>query len=222
MQNKSDPNYIMPHRRLRLAISNSIRLIVRLLFRLHYEGLEHIPVNGPAILVGNHTSMIDMLVIHTVVHPWISWVAKKELFRNKILGGLFRKVGCIPVDRDKIDLVAAREIFKILHERQVVGIFPQGTRVQTAAIPYVHPRSGAIHFAIKTGVPLLPVAIDGRFRLFGKVRIVFGPMIQTGLDPHGHYQAAELDQLTIGLMQHIYALIGLEYRLAEQNEAASI
>lgn len=212
MRKKSDPNANMPHRFLRLAITNTIRVIVRILYRLKYEGLENIPASGPAILVCNHTSMIDMLVIHTVFPPWIHWVAKKELFKTKFWNRLFLNIGCLPVDRDKTDLQAARAIFTTLRNKQVVGMFPQGTRVKPENVNYVLPRSGTIHFAIKTGAPILPVAIDGRFKLFGKVRIVFGPMINLNLDSHQNYSAEELERLSIDLMRRVYNLIGVDYQ----------
>lgn len=204
----------MPHRGFRLALKYFVWFVVRLLFRLEFQGLEHVPASGPVILVGNHTSMFDMLVIHTRIKPWICWVAKKELFSVPVLGGILRLLGCIPVDRDKTDLLAARAIFKSIRDRQIIGMYPQGTRVKPDRVPFVRPRTGAVHFAIKTGTPMMPVAVAGRFRLFGKVRIIFGPLIELGLDPHDHYSQSELNRLTIETMQRVYSLIGVDYQLA--------
>lgn len=207
---------IMPHRRLRRFLSGLSDMLVHLLFRVRYDGLEHVPRHGPAILIANHTSLIDMFAIHPRVGPWIHWVAKKELFRHPLIARLLHRLGCIPVNRGKADISAVRGIMEALKNAQIVGLFPQGTRVPNDRIAAVRPRNGAVHFAIKTGVPLLPVAIDGRFRLFAKVRIVFGqPFTLTG--PGNPAEDKEpVDTLTLSIMQRVYDLIGLS-NVYEQN-----
>ena len=196
--------------------ANNISLIyIRLFFRLEYEGLENVPATGPAILVANHTGSGDMLAIHTAIRPWICWVAKKELFENKFLGSALLKLGCIPVDRNKTDLMAARGIFTALRNGQVVGMFPQGTRVRPDRIPYVIPRSGAVHFAIKTGVPIIPVGISAPFKIGSKICIVFGNPFELGLSAHGHYSADLLNELTVDVMRRVYTLVGYDYQLAD-------
>lgn len=190
------------------------RIYIRLFHRLEFVGLDNVPETGPAILVANHTGSGDMLAIHTAIRPWIHWVAKKELFKGKLLGRALLKLGCIPVDRDKTDLMAARGIFAALRKGQVIGMFPQGTRVRPDRIPYVVPRNGAVHFAIKTGAPILPVGISAPFRIGRKIRIVYGKPIDLGLPPHGHYPADELNRLTVDLMRRVYTLVDYDYQLA--------
>lgn len=198
----------MPHHRLRRFLSGLCDLLVHLLFRVRYDGLEHLPKQGPAILIANHTSLIDMFAIHPRVGPWIHWVAKKELFRYPLIAGLLHRLGCIPVNRGKADISAVRGIMGALKNAQIVGLFPQGTRVSNDQIAAVRPRNGAAHFAVKTGVPLLPVAIDGRFRLFARIRIVFGPPFTlTGSEmPAADKEPVEV--LSLAIMQRVYDLIG--------------
>ncbi len=215
IKQQQDQQPHMPHRLFRRTLWGISLILVRLLYRLEYQGLEHFPQSGPGILVSNHTSMVDMLAIHTAIRPWICWVAKKELFKTRFTAWVFSRLGCIPVDREKSDALAARAIILALRNRQIVGMFPQGTRVPPEQVNKIRPRSGAVHFAIKTGVPLIPVAIDGRFRLFNKVRIVYGQPFSLDLDPRRHYSADELNQLTIQMMRQVYALIGVDYQLAE-------
>lgn len=208
----------MPHYRFRMALYWFFKIYTRLVFRLKYEGLENVPASGPVILAANHTSMADMLVISTAIKPWVYWVAKVELFKNKFLGPGYSKLGCIPVDRSKADTGAARGIIQALRNRQIIGIFPQGTRVKRQTIAKIRPHHGAIHFAGKTGVPVLPVAIDGQFGLFRKVRIVFGKPYR--LEAHHHFTSEELEGLSIQLMQRIYGLIGQKYPLASGSGEA--
>jgi 1-acyl-sn-glycerol-3-phosphate acyltransferase len=132
---------VMKYRRFRLAANHIVRFLMRLLFRVEYAGLENIPDTGPAILVANHTSMADMLVIHTVVKPWICWVSKKELFSTPLTRCIYTRLGCIPVDRGRTDLMAARGIISALRDKLIVGMFPQGTRVKPDRVPYVRPRT---------------------------------------------------------------------------------
>lgn len=209
---------VMKYRRFRLAAVNIVRLLMRLLFRVEYAGLENIPDEGPAILVANHTSMADMLVIHTVVKPWICWVSKKELFSTPLTRSVYTRLGCIPVDRGRTDLLAARGIITALREKLIVGMFPQGTRVKPERIPYVRPRSGAVHFALKTGSPILPVAIQGPFKLFGKVRVVYGPLIDLKKIYDGPLELENMRTLAVEVMRQVYQLIGIDYHFEPSAE----
>ncbi len=213
MRNAFDKN--LANRRFKRFFFYLSKGFVRLFYRLEYVGLENFPTEGPAILISNHTSMADMLAIHTPVKPWIYWVAKKELFTNKFLHGFYSRLGCIPVDRDKADLLAARGIFTAIRDKKIIGMFPQGTRVKLADIPSAPLRSGAVHFAIKTGAPILPVAVSGRFKIGGKVRVVYGEMFKLDADPHGHYSAEQLNDMMADIMRRVYALIDYDYQPAK-------
>ena len=202
------------HRRFRRATMFVIRLLMKILYRVSYEGLEHLPQNGPVILVGNHTSLVDIPAVHAIVKPWIHWVAKKELFDLPLVGFFFDFSGSIPVDREKADLHAAKAIFGALAAGRAIGMFPQGTRVKPEDILTHLPRTGVAHFAIKTGAPLLPFAIDGEFRLFRPVRLVFGPAFSLDADPRRRYDPGELMQFTEQTMKQVYSLVNIDYRLA--------
>ncbi len=202
----------MPNHFFRMSVYRFFWLFVRLAFRLEIRGLENVPASGPAILVANHTSMADMFVISTAIKPWICWVAKKELFKSWILRKSLYLLGCIPVDRARADTQAARGIFQALRDRQIIGIFPQAHRVTLQDMHRIKPHHGAVHFAGKTGVPLLPVAIDGRFGMFRKIRVVFGKPFH--MESKTHYSTSEMESLTHQLMQRIYGLIGKDYPLA--------
>lgn len=187
------------------------RLLIRTLYRIEIIG-PHQDLNGPAIIVANHRHAFDVVAVHTSIKPWIYWVAKKELFTDSLPGQAVRRLGCIPVDRDHVDLVASRGIFSHLKNGDLVGIFPQGTRVSDDQLQDVPPHTGAVHFAIKTGVPLIPVGIDRSFRLFRKVRVIFGEPFRLEADPRRHYSAEELDSYSLQMMQAIFQLIGIDYK----------
>jgi 1-acyl-sn-glycerol-3-phosphate acyltransferase len=207
----------MPHHRLRCFLRGLSDILVRLLFRLSYDGLENIPDQGPAILIANHTSMIDMFAIHARVGPWVHWVAKIELFRHPWVARLLQKLGCIPVNRSKADTAAVRAIMGALKQRQIVGMFPQATRVLPGQVASMPPRNGAARFAVRTGVPILPVAIDGRFRLFAKVRIVFGSPFTLAEADRPAGDARHMDTLSLHMMQRVYDLIGQKNVYGQTN-----
>ncbi|MDD3867357.1 MAG: lysophospholipid acyltransferase family protein [Eubacteriales bacterium] len=199
----------------RRFVRRGLLILVRLLYRVEYLGLDHVPAQGPLILVANHTHLVDVLAIHCRVRPWISWVGKQELFRIPLLGRVLRWLGGIPVNRDKPDLATARGIMQALAQNGIVGMFPQGTRVPDAMIPYVRPRSGAAHFAKRLKVPLLPVAVSGRFRLLGRIRIIYGEPFHLQELPEYAEHAMSINDLAEAVMRRIYALDGKEYTLLE-------
>ena len=212
---KKSTRKVMPYRHLRNFGRAVCLIYIRLFFRLKYEGLEYLPYCGPLILAANHTSMLDMFAIHTRIDPWIHWVAKKELFASRTGATLFTRLGCIPVDRQKTDMAAARGIVSALRQKQIVGMFPQGTRVKDSQVSQILPRGGAVHFAARSGVPLLPIAIDGPFRLFGKVRIIFGEPFCLPAQVTRDWTQPDYDRASIQLMQHIYALMQKPYPPAD-------
>lgn len=191
--------------------------LTRLLYRIEYVNRENMPQSGPAILVANHTSLLDITAIKFPIKPWIYYVAKKQLFEKSITNFFFRSMGCIPVDRDKVDLQAARNIFSVLSANRIVAMFPQATRVPDDRVLSHPPRTGVAHFAIKTGSPIIPVLVDGHFSFFKKTRIIFGEPFQLPADPRKRYSHAEMMAFTIDVMQKIYDLKGFAYRLTDAS-----
>lgn len=191
--------------------------LTRLIYRIEYINPENIPTQGPALLVANHTSLVDIPAIKYPIKPWIYYVAKKQLFKKKITGFFFRSMGCIAVDRDKVDLQAARGIFSVLQANRIVAMFPQATRVEQDMILKHLPRTGVAHFAIKTGAPIIPVLVDGTFSVFKKTRIIYGPAFTLDADAKTRYTHADLMAFTITIMQKIYDLKDFNYHLTDST-----
>jgi 1-acyl-sn-glycerol-3-phosphate acyltransferase len=111
------------------------------------------------IFAANHRSFLDPFVIGTLARRPIYFVAKKELFSNRLQAWLLNALGAFPVDRGKGDadaMVTAREI---LERGDCVVIFPEGTRVRPG--PLGSPRRGVGRLALETGVPVVPIAVIG-------------------------------------------------------------
>jgi 1-acyl-sn-glycerol-3-phosphate acyltransferase len=132
---------------------------MRLLSRTTVRGLERVPRSGPFILVSNHLNNADPPVITNSIPRRIYWMAKKELFDNPILGVPFRFFGYISVKRFEADLGALRRAQDVLGSGRVLGMFPEGTRSKTGCLKEGEPGTAVV--ALRTGAPILPVAIWG-------------------------------------------------------------
>lgn len=132
------------------------------------EGLDKAAAASPCIIVVNHCSQLDIPVVGAVLEVDYRWVAKKELFHIAFIGWHLSACGHIPVDRQKggnFDRMNAK-IDSVLGRGLSVLFFPEGTRSRSGAMKPFH--SGAFNVAVRTGVPILPVVVDGTERLLEK------------------------------------------------------
>lgn len=206
------PVLLDTNRCLRAFIKGFFWLYGRIFYRFDYLGFENVPADGAFILAANHTSIVDIIAIHTGLKRWLHWVAKKELFHTPVVSFVMPRMGAIPVNRDKVDLTAAKGIFSVLQSARPVAMFPQGTRVKSKDINNVLPKTGVAHFAVKTNALILPVAIDGHFKLFHKTRIIFGKPFRLEADSQTKYSHQELQEMSIDVMKRIYSLTSIEYK----------
>lgn len=135
------------------------------LVRLDVENPENLPKEGPAIVVANHLSFFDSVLLMFALPRPVALLGKAEYTDRWITNWLFCGAGMIPIRRENpADLVGAFEqIRDVLDRGEVVGIFPEGTRSRDGLLHRGH--SGAAHLAITTGVPLVPVGIIGTDRV---------------------------------------------------------
>jgi cytidylate kinase len=148
-----------------------LRAIVRAVARFRAEGdLAAIPRVGPLIVASNHASSADPVLITSFLSQDIdrplNWLGKRELVEWPPAGWAFRIAAIHPVDREAADLEAFRSAMRILDAGQVLAIFPEGTRSQDGALQPV--REGAGMLALRSGAPVLPVAVVDSDRLWPK------------------------------------------------------
>ena len=170
--------------------------------RFDFQGDENIPRKGGAVLAINHTSYLDFALAGTGALPvkrFVRFMAKKELFDNKIAGPLLRGMHHINVDRanGSASFVTA---LKALESGEIIGIFPEGTISTSFEIKQL--KSGAVRLAIGAGVPIVPTIVWGGQRIYTKgvkpnlkrgktpVSVTFGEAIHYGKD--ADVKAAEL------------------------------
>jgi 1-acyl-sn-glycerol-3-phosphate acyltransferase len=133
--------------------------------RVRIEGLENIDPDRPFIFVANHSGLHDILSLAARLPIQFRWVAKKSLFRVPFMGWHMRRSGYIPIDRDN-PRDAARSIIQAAEEirRGISAIaFPEGTRSRTGELGTFH--SGAFALALRAGVPLAPISLEGSCRV---------------------------------------------------------
>jgi 1-acyl-sn-glycerol-3-phosphate acyltransferase len=133
-------------------------ILLRWWFRISVHGREHLPAEGPAILCMNHESWLDIPVAVIASHRRISFMAKQELFRSRVGGFFLHEMGGFRVDRDAFDLKAIRLALTVLARGEVLGMYPEGTRTPGVLLPFL---PGAAWLALRTGAPLVPMAIRG-------------------------------------------------------------
>lgn len=156
------------------------RRLGRTMTRLHsgwqveVESVDGLDPRHPYVVVCNHQSLADIPVISCL--PWeMKWVAKEELFRIPVVGWMMRLAGDIPVQRTDrrsgaAALIRAREYLQL---RCSVMFFPEGTRSRDGRVgPF---SDGPFLLAIRTGVPILPLALDGTRDALPKESWRFGP-----------------------------------------------
>lgn len=140
-----------------------IQPFFHLYFRLSRIGREHIPQEGGVIFAANHRSFLDPFVIGTMARRPLYYVAKKELFSNRLQAWFLSALGAFPIDRGAGDTDSMRTAREIIERGDCVLIFPEGTRVRPG--PLARPRRGVGRLALETGAPVIPVAVFGTERV---------------------------------------------------------
>ena len=142
-------------------------------FGAKVSGQENIPQGG-CVVCGNHISNHDAVLVACFYPERCVFLAKKELF-VPIFAGLLKKLGGIPVNRGANDLGAIKASLRALKEGKPLVLFPQGTRCKD--LKFEDFKNGAPFMSVKTGLPIVPVGISGKFKLGGGLKMKFGEPI---------------------------------------------
>lgn len=157
----------------------------RLFYRLRVQGREHLPRTGPLLIVSNHESFLDPVIIGVACSPRPMYsMARSTLFRFP-LGPVIRSLNGIPVERGTADLASIRRCIDVLGQGSALSIFPEGTRTEDGAMK---PFRGGTMLLIKRAKPMvMPLAIAGSFEswprkrklphLCGRLAVRFAPPV---------------------------------------------
>ncbi len=152
-----------------------LKVFLHLVFRIRIVGKENVPLTGGGILAVNHRSNWDVVVAGIAVPRKLRFMAKSELFDNKLLGKLISSLGAFPVHRGKGDIGAIKAALGKLKANHIVAMFPEGKRVKEGELESAKP--GVVMLAIRGKVPVIPAYISGKYKWFGKITVYFGPPI---------------------------------------------
>lgn len=178
-------------------------------------GAWRVPASGPVILAVNHSHNIDgPMLMGTAPRP-VHFLIKKEAFVGP-LDPFLRGIGQLEVDRTIADRTAITRALDVLGEGGVLGIFPEGTRGEG---DFASLRSGLAYFAVRSGAPIVPVAVLGsterRGRLIpalpplrSRVDVVFGGAFDARAGGGGRRTRKALDEATVRIQERLTAHLG--------------
>lgn len=178
------------------------------LWRPRVLGAWRVPAHGPVILAGNHSHNVDgPLLMGTTPRP-VHFLVKQQAFIGP-LDPFLRSIGQIAIDRDNADRTAITAALGVLERGGMLGIFPEGTR---AGGDFAELRAGLAYFAVRSGAPVVPVAVLGSARegrvvkqlppMRAKVDIVFGDPFTAG-DGSGRRTRSALDAATRQIQERL-------------------
>jgi 1-acyl-sn-glycerol-3-phosphate acyltransferase len=156
-------------------------------YDLKTHGLKHIPQRGGVLIVANHQSFLDPIMLAVNVRRPVSFLAKSELFENKYFGRLIRGVNAFPVRQGEGDVGAVRETIKRLQDGHVLIMFPEGSRTEDGKVARMESGVGLIVRRAGPEVKVVPAAIDGAFEAWPRgqkfprlhpIRVKYGPALQ--------------------------------------------
>ena len=184
--------------------------LLHVIFRLRTEGAEHVPLKGPILLVSNHASFFDPVVLANCARRPIAFMAKEELFDLALLRPIMLAYGAFPVRRGTGDRGAIRAALAALDSGWAVGVFLNGTRTDDGRVET--PQLGAAMISAKSQIPIVPVAIGGTGKILPKgsywpklfpLDVRFGPLIQ----PPATSDKALLQAVTQRCTEQIHTLL---------------
>ena len=201
-----------------------------LLTRRQVKGRENIPSQGPFLVVSNHVNLMDVPLLDISFKRRLIFMTKKELFHFRLIGYCISSLGGFPIHRGRLDMKALRQAESVLAGGLPLVMFPEGMRSRNGQLRQAFPGSALV--ALRSGVPILPVAITGTEKLKtdmfrGASWLLRRPRLKVTIGHPFHLPPvndrvtkAELTELTDLIMGHIVELLPVEYRghYAEQGK----
>lgn len=175
-------------------------VVFKLLYRVEIVGIENIPKENNLIVAGNHKSNLDPVFVSVFFKRHIYWMAKKELFNNKLFGAFLKKLGAFPVAREEVDIKAIKTSLRHIKNGQVLGIFPEGTRVKKKNLDII--KQGTALIAHKSKALILPLYIEGNYIPFKKMKLIYRKPVD--LSSLGKIKNEEYELISKDIMRRVY------------------
>jgi 1-acyl-sn-glycerol-3-phosphate acyltransferase len=159
-----------------------LRVLSRPYFRISSQGRQDFPARGPCLVVANHASYLDPVLIGCETPRGLYYMAKAELFRGPIFGWVMRHLHAIPVRRSLADLRCIRHVMGLLKQGEALLVFPEGTRSTDGKLQPFQPGVGLLVESVP-GLQIVPVFVKGSFEALPrgarfpsprKIKLMFG------------------------------------------------
>ncbi|MFQ5734266.1 MAG: lysophospholipid acyltransferase family protein [Planctomycetaceae bacterium] len=160
-------------------------------FRFRVRGLHYLPESGGGLVLSNHQSHLDPLLLQIALHRPIGFLARDNLFRVPFVGWVLRRHYVLGINRESVAASVIRESVRRMQHGFLLGIFPEGTRTQDGSVGEFKP--GFVAIVRRAKLPIYPVGVAGAFEALPRgtwfprprrVRIVYGePLTYAELEP---------------------------------------
>lgn len=191
------------------------KLGFKVLFRLRVVGLENVPRHGPGLVCSNHCSYLDPMLAAVALPRKLYSVSRKEMYEQRLLGPFIRRLGAVRIDREALaDKGALQAMLAIMDHGDLCLIYPEGTRSADGKLQVPH--NGAAFLAVKSGAPVLPMAVIGayecwprqrKFPRLGPITLRIGQPVIYQLPPERQSRKEDLSSISDDIMQRIKALL---------------
>lgn len=188
-----------------------VHVIARTFFTLYGQweiiGYDRLPKTGPVIVLPNHISYLDPPIVGAAIKRECAFMARHDLWHNKLLAWFLPRLGAFPVHRGESDRAAIRSSLAALEQGLCLMLFPEGTRSRTGNLQPAEP--GVTLIIQKSGAPVVPVALIGSNEMMvpgssrirrAKLRIIFGKPITFD-------RSSGRDEILLSIMRSIAALL---------------
>ena len=189
---------------LRKIIVSLVYIFNVIVFRVKCVGQENIQNKGAYIICANHTSNWDAPILVSNLKRKVYVMAKAELFKNKFIKWLGDKCCVFPVKRGMRDIESIKYSLKLLKDGEILVIFPEGTRKGLEKNGKA--QNGVAYMAIRTGVPVIPVGIQGEMKPFRKVKLNIGEPLDFSQYKSNKPEKEILDKVSKEIMDNIIML----------------
>ncbi len=192
-----------------------IGFLLKILFRVKIYGKENMPKEGALIVAMNHKSLWDGPLAATVLPRQFAIMAKKELFKIPVLKSILKWAGVFPVNRGTGDLGAVKAALSALKKGLAMAIFPEGTRVKGKKEHKA--KAGFVMIANKTGAPIIPVAIVGRYIPFYGIKLYIDKPIYVKGEGDEKLTGEQMQEISDYLLQKILSAAGISEAPKEEK-----
>lgn len=150
-----------------------LRVVFTVWLRYRARGVERIPTSGGGLILSNHQSFLDPLLIGLPLQRPVSFLARDSLFRIPVIGWILKHTYVMPLNREAASTAAIRETIRRMEAGYLVGVFPEGTRSADGEVGELKPGFAAL--LRRSDLPVYPVGIAGANRAFGRHSLLLKP-----------------------------------------------